>query len=128
MWRKIKIVHGQEFVIGGWSPQDKDARRIGSLKVGYYESGRLQLAGSVGTGFAADDHKQLTRLLEKFRTDDCPFVSDPGSEVQYVQPRLVAQVEFRRWPRGKQIQQAAYKGLRDDVEPGRVVREPIAGE
>jgi bifunctional non-homologous end joining protein LigD len=126
-WRKVKIVHRQELVIGGWIPQQKEEAKVGSLQVGYYAKGRLRYAGGVGTGFAASDHRMLVGRLKELETPECPFDVEPNKSIRWVAPQLVAEIEYRRWPEGKQIQQAAYKGLRDDVEPGRVVREPIVG-
>jgi bifunctional non-homologous end joining protein LigD len=129
-WRKIKIVNRQELVIGGWIPQEGSAQRIGSLLLGYYEDAGprgkvLKFAGGVGTGFADETHRELYRLLKKRERDVSPFAErvPKAGEKHYVQPDLVAEVEYRRWPRGAQIQQAAFKGLRDDKDAASVVKE-----
>jgi bifunctional non-homologous end joining protein LigD len=41
----------------------------------------------------------------------------------YLEPKLVAEVEFRRWPAGGMVQQASFKGLRRDKRPEDVVKE-----
>jgi bifunctional non-homologous end joining protein LigD len=33
-WLKIKLVQRQEFVVGGWTPQEGNPRELGALKVG----------------------------------------------------------------------------------------------
>ena len=42
---------------------------------------------------------------------------------RWVKPELIAEVEFRRWPEGGMLQQAAFKGLRFDKDPRDVVKE-----
>jgi bifunctional non-homologous end joining protein LigD len=43
--------------------------------------------------------------------------------VIFVNPQLVAEVEYRRWPEGGQIQQASFKGIRTDKTAREVVKE-----
>jgi bifunctional non-homologous end joining protein LigD len=43
----------------------------------------------------------------------------------FVEPRLVAEVEFREWTRGGNLRQPSYKGLREDKPAEEVVREDI---
>jgi ATP-dependent DNA ligase len=50
-WLKIKCVHQQEFVVGGYTEPKGSRELIGALLVGYYEHGRLRYAGKVGTGY-----------------------------------------------------------------------------
>ena len=52
-WVKVKVVHRQEVVIGGWEPgEDGRAGSIGALLLGTYDdAGELRYAGQVGTGF-----------------------------------------------------------------------------
>ena len=38
-WRKLKIVHEQEFVVGGWTDSRTTGRPFGALLLGYYEDG-----------------------------------------------------------------------------------------
>lgn len=127
-WRKTKIIGRQELVIGGWVPQRLvDPQRVGALLLGYHpheDDSTLLYAGSVGTGFDETDHLRLSALLRRWTIDHSPFaqrLAKPGA--RWCAPVLVAQVEYRRWPAAGLLQQAAYKGLRDDKLAGEVVRE-----
>lgn len=130
-WLKIKVIFGQEFVIGGWIPEKGIHHdRVGALLLGYYEcptSGQpatLRYAGSVGTGYNAALHVQLTQALKQRAVNHSPF-SDrvPKKDVVYVTPDLVAEIEYRRWPQEGLVQQASFKGLRTDKRAGEVVKE-----
>jgi bifunctional non-homologous end joining protein LigD len=53
-----------------------------------------------------------------------PFdVGAPPGRPHYVEPRLVAEVEFSEWTRGRELRAPSFKGLRDDRDPRDVVRE-----
>ncbi|MCE5278111.1 MAG: non-homologous end-joining DNA ligase [Planctomycetaceae bacterium] len=126
-WVKIKIVHRQEFVIGGWEPRARQGAQIGSLLVGYHDQrGRLRFAGRVGTGFDARLHRDLTALFAKLQRKKTPFADpiDRGpAPAVFLAPRLVAEIDYRRWPAGQRLQQASFLGLRDDKDPKEVVLE-----
>ncbi|HEX7298203.1 MAG TPA: DNA ligase D [Solirubrobacteraceae bacterium] len=131
-WLKIKNLHRQEVVIGGWVPGDGKRRdRIGALLIGVYdESGRLRHVGRVGTGFTEAELDRLAELLRPLERKDSPFA--PGGpkiprNAVFVDPRLVAEVEFREWTEGGQLRAPSYKGLRDDKPAEQVVREEEAG-
>ncbi len=148
-WRKLKILHEQEFVIGGWTEPRQSRIYFGALLVGYYEeaagsgqrasgsgqraagSGRarpqpaLVYAGHVGTGF---DEKELARVMKQLKpleTDECPFGNPPkaNERAHWVAPRLVAQVKFTEWTADGNLRHPVYLGLRDDKKPQDVIRE-----
>ena len=124
-WLKVKNRLRQEFVIGGWV--DGEGRRQGlpgALLVGYHENGRLVYASRVGTGFTEATLARIARLMRPLERDTSPFdVGLPPGRPHYVEPRLVAEVEFSEWTRGRELRAPSFKGLRDDRDPRDVVRE-----
>ena len=121
-WLKIKNSARQELVIGGWLPgKGRRAQQIGALLMGYYErQGRslvLRYAGRVGTGF---DERELERLggeLASRERSQSPFAevgAQPPRNARFVDPELVAEVEFTDWTRERLLRQPSYKGLRTD--------------
>ncbi len=129
-WVKIKSMGRQELVIGGWMPgKGKRSESVGALLLGVYlPDGRLQYAGRVGTGFSESELERLSRLLLPLRRKTSPFTAGqkPPSGAVFVEPRLVAEVEFREWTRTGSLRQPSYKGLREDKAPEDVVREDPA--
>ncbi len=126
-WLKIKPVNRQELVIGGWLPEKGSlARGVGALLVGYYdESHNLQFAGKIGTGFTEAGRADLKKRFEGIRRDRSPFTSTPQKNAIYVEPKLVAEIEFREWTSDGRLRHASFKGLRDDKDPRQVVREDV---
>ncbi|HTZ64139.1 MAG TPA: non-homologous end-joining DNA ligase [Solirubrobacteraceae bacterium] len=121
-WLKVKNSARQELVIGGWLPgKGRRAQRIGALLMGYYErrgrSSLLRYAGRVGTGF---DERELERLgaeLASRERRESPFAevgAQPPRGARFVEPDLVAEVEFTDWTRERLMRQPSYKGLRND--------------
>ena len=135
-WLKIKVIQRQEFVIGGWVPEGgNNLARVGSLLLGYYEPGRtagratkvLRFAGGVGTGFNEAWHRTLSGTLKPLTRADSPFADPvPRRDAIFVEPILVAEIEYRRWPAGGMVHQGAFKGLRTDKDARKVVREDRA--
>jgi bifunctional non-homologous end joining protein LigD len=125
-WLKIKAKMNQELVIGGW--QLGEGRRestVGSLLVGYYDGGEFKYAGKVGTGFKEKDLRMLSKELKKRARPTSPFAGTPAPprNVKFVEPELVAEIEFTEWTREGILRHPAYKGLRDDKPAQNVVRE-----
>ena len=124
-WLKIKVIQRQEFVIGGWIPERTGREdRIGALLVGTYDKqGQLRFAGKVGTGLSAADHAPLIKKLRQLPTTKNPFADRVPGQAKFVNPKLVAEIEYRRWPLNGMVQHAAYKGLREDKKANQVIRE-----
>jgi bifunctional non-homologous end joining protein LigD len=125
-WVKTKITQRQEFVVGGWVPEDSTrTARVGSMLLGYYDChGKLHYAGRVGTGLNADWHERLTRQFARLAQDASPFGEQvPRAGARFLKPQLVAEIEYRRWPEGSLVQQGSFKGLRTDKDANEVVKE-----
>jgi bifunctional non-homologous end joining protein LigD len=124
-WIKVKNVFRQEFVVGGYTPGEGGRlASIGALAVGYNKDGELSYAGKVGTGFTQSTLALLKRELEPLRTGQSPFAGrQPPRGTIFVEPRLVAEIEFREWTRSGTLRAPSFKGLRTDVNPQDVVRE-----
>jgi bifunctional non-homologous end joining protein LigD len=131
-WLKFKCITGQEFVIGGFTDPQRSRIGFGALLLGYYDTGgRLVYAGKVGTGF---DNQTLRSLHDRLAAIERPtpaFAAGklPRSRVHWVEPRLVGQVAFTEWTDAGELRHPRFQGLRDDKDPGDVVREmPADGE
>ena len=126
-WAKIKCSSRQEFVIGGFTDPQRSRRGLGALLVGYYDDDRnFRYAGKVGTGYTRDVLLDLRERLGKIERAEPPFVGDgfprsPG--VHWVEPRLVAEVEFGEWTQNDLLRQPRFEGLRMDKKPTAVRRE-----
>lgn len=129
-WRKAKCIERQEFVIAGYVTSTASRNAIGSLILGVYENGKLQPVGRVGTGFSAQLAKELYKKLEAIRQQESPFaIALSAAErrgAKFVEPKLVAEVEFRAWTAEKRLRHASFRGLREDKPAKDIVRESDA--
>jgi bifunctional non-homologous end joining protein LigD len=119
-WVKVKNVRRTDVVIGGWlGGEGGRAGRLGALVVGYHdEEGALRYAGRVGTGFDDQELDRVGKLLAGRERPDSPFEGrQPPKLTHFVEPDLVASVEFSQWTSANTLRQPSYKGLRDDVPP-----------
>jgi bifunctional non-homologous end joining protein LigD len=115
-------------VIGGWlSGEGRRSTTIGALLVGVPGvDGTLDYAGRVGTGFTERTLRELQARLEKLRADHSPFTGRKPPRLKspvWVEPKLVAEVEFAEWTRTRTLRAPSFKGLRDDIDPQRIDRE-----
>jgi bifunctional non-homologous end joining protein LigD len=131
-WLKIKNHHRQDLVVGGWLiGEGSRAERFGALMVGYYDDqGRLHYAGNVGTGFTERRLEELAATLAGLHRDTSPFADPPrlGGRMVFVEPVLVAEVEFGEWTGDGHLRHPSFKGLRDDKDPRDVRREKTPGD
>ena len=124
-WVKVKNVSVQDVVIGGWTPgAGGRSSSLGALAVGVMEDGRLRYAGKVGTGFTDETLRVLKRELDPLGAESSPFDGrQPPRGTVWVEPRLVAAVEFREWTGSGTLRAPSFKGLRPDKDPQDCVRE-----
>ena len=124
-WVKIKAQLVQECVIGGFTEPRGSRTGFGSLLLGLYDGGKLQYAGSAGTGFNAKLLRSLTADLKKLERKSSPFENavEANAKPHFVRPKLVAQIRFTEWTRDGYMRHPAFLGLRIDKDPRSCVRE-----
>lgn len=130
-WTKHKHSRHQAVVIGGYTP-GAGARRgaFGAIQVGVHDaSGKLRHAGGVGSGFKEVDLKELRAALNDLVVPKTPFDGGgtPPKGTVFVRPELVAEVEFMDWSDDGALRHPVFRGLRSDLDPTLILREPDDG-
>jgi len=121
LWRKVKLEHEQEFVIGGYTlpTEGADRSHLGALLVGYFdEDGELRYAGKVGTGYTRSTLALLGKKLGALHRASSPFADAPKRRepAVWVKPKLVAQIRYNEMTRSGILRQPTFQGLRDDKD------------
>jgi len=135
-WLKIKVELRQEVIIIGYTLNNGSSKKFSSLLLGVYKNGKLQYAGKVGTGFSDKDQVNLlkefksnvrkTSPLDKEVDVDKPSrfrPNPPGSEVTWLNPKLVGEVSYRERTTDGLFRHPSFKGLRPDKDPKDVILE-----
>ena len=135
-WVKFKTNKGQELVIGGYKPGSDG---FDYLLVGYYDEDKdLIFIAKIRNGFTPALRREVAKNFARLRTVECPFANlpEPASarrgeaitaevmkKIQWLRPKLVAQIEFTEWTKGNHLRHARFIALRDDKKPTDVVKE-----
>jgi bifunctional non-homologous end joining protein LigD len=124
-WRKIKLVHEQEFVIGGWTEPRQTRSYFGALLLGVFDGADLIYVGHTGTGFDGKELARVWKLLQPRAIERSPFSTKfkTNEPAHWVRPDLVAQIKFTEWTADGKLRHPVYLGLRDDKAAREVVRE-----
>lgn len=118
-WLKVKTVLRSEVVIGGYTQPRGTRSYFGSLVAGLYRGGDLIYVAHTGGGFNEQTLAKLYQLMQPLKIDDCPFKVKPKTNepVQWVKPKLVAEVKFSEWTADEKMRQPIFLGLREDKKP-----------
>ena len=129
-WHKLKLRQTQEVVIAGYTRgQGRRTGGFGALVVGVHDAGSLRWAGNVGTGFSDSEIERLLGLLVPLQRSDSPFAEVPKmprvrrSDITWVEPKLVAEVEFAEWTHEGRLRSPTYLRLQEDKAALEVRRE-----
>ncbi len=126
-WRKIKILQRQDCVVGGFTDGRGSRAHFGALLLGVWDGGALTYVGHAGTGFTGRELERLARILAPLETPICPFAVRPRTNERphWTRPEVVVAVGFTEWTDDGVFRHPKYLGVRDDVDPRSVRREPI---
>lgn len=134
-WVKYKTNKGQELVIGGYKPGPNG---FDYLLVGYYEGKNLIFIAKVRNGFTPALRGEVAQKFPSLRTSQCPFANLPEPanarrgeaitaevmpKIQWLRPKLVAQIEFTEWTGGNHLRHSKFVALRNDKKATEVVKE-----
>lgn len=122
-WLKIKCIQSDSFVIIGYDPSASARGGIGSLLLAAYRDEALVYVGSVGTGFKERDAVELRKMLDRLKTKRPPVAIDKKNVV-FVQPTLIAEIEYRAWTDDGKLRHASYKGLREVQDNAAIYKLP----
>jgi bifunctional non-homologous end joining protein LigD len=130
-WLKVKCKRGEEFVIGGYNRSDVKGKPFSSLLLGTFDGDKLIYSGKVGTGFDSADLDRLARKFKPLERSKSPFEEVPAPERKgavWLEPKLVAQVEFTERTRDGRLRHPSFQGLREDKPAREVHREEPSDE
>ena len=143
-WLKLKCKLRQEFVVCGYTDRSDGTAQVGSLLLGVYDKNEVLISvGSVGTGWDAVQAAALKTELAQMEIGGTagtasavvsatasatpPFAvgaASPGrwskraaGTPHWVEPRLVAEVEYSEITADQQIRHGVFIALRSDKAP-----------
>lgn len=126
-WTKTKCLNHQEFVIVGFTDPGGTRQAFGALVLAVHEDGQLTHVGRVGTGFSDASLREIHGRLMPLERDTPPVVNPPtgasGRGIHWVEPHLVAEVEFAEWTSERLLRHPSFLGLREDKPTEEVVAE-----
>jgi bifunctional non-homologous end joining protein LigD len=129
-WIKSKCIASDEFIVSGYTPSTVARRSIGALVLARRTPSGLGYAGRVGTGFSAATAEALWHRLSAQPARTPPPLEGLTPEarrgVRWVEPTLVAAVEFRALTGDGLLRHASYKGLRDDKRADELAVSAVA--
>jgi bifunctional non-homologous end joining protein LigD len=115
-WRKMHHRHTAKAVVGGFTPGEGGrGGSFGALVLGQWDGDALRWIGNVGTGFDEAAIRAIRGALDAMTAERSPFLADPDlPPAGWVEPVLVAAVEYRNWTDAGRLRFPVFKGFTDD--------------
>jgi bifunctional non-homologous end joining protein LigD len=136
----MRVNRGQKLVIGGYVPAPNN---FDSIVVGYCERQQLIYVARIRNGFTPASRTALFKHFRGLERRGSPFQNLPESgkgrwgegltaedmsKCRWLEPRLVAAIEFSEWTPANHLRHAKFIALRDDKDAKEVVRKAPADE
>jgi len=115
----FKTVLRSEVVVGGYTQPRGTRSYFGSLVCGLYKGRDLHYVAHTGGGFNEKTLASIYKLMQPLKTNKSPFINPPKTNepVQWLTPKLVAEVKFSEWTADERMRQPIFLGLREDKKP-----------
>jgi bifunctional non-homologous end joining protein LigD len=116
-WLKIRHLTAADILIGGWLPRTGTRTSVaGSILAGMPGPGGLDYLGSVGSGLADAEARELTARLLSLEQNDSPFAApvpaDVARRARWTRPVLAAEVVYAGITKSGRMRHPVWRGLR----------------
>lgn len=135
-WLKIKANQRQEVVIGGFTKNDDSSKLFSALLVGFFEKGKLIYTGKIGTGFNAQDQRDMMKQFKPLIVKTPPFSElpdinkpsrfrpdPPHATATWLKPQLVCEVSYTELTADGVMRHPSFEGMRIDKQAKEVMKE-----
>ncbi|KRF19116.1 DNA ligase [Nocardioides sp. Soil797] len=120
-WLKFPHRLRASWVVCGWRFETDSEHRLGALLVGQPTPDGVIFRGRVGSGIAGKAGPLLKSLLDPLARSSSPFIDPVPAEdargTQWVEPRVVVDVESLGAGAQGRLRQPSFRGVRDDLVP-----------
>jgi bifunctional non-homologous end joining protein LigD len=115
-WLKVRADRTGDFVVVGFTAPRGSRGGFGALHLGGYRDGNLVYVGRAGSGFTAQQLKEVADRLEQLATQRPAFEGPVPAEKEsrWVTPELVAEVRYKEITGDGLLRQPVFLRFRDD--------------
>jgi bifunctional non-homologous end joining protein LigD len=111
-WVKVTCAQRETLPIAGFA---LDGNKWDGIYIGRERSGRLIYAGKVDHGFTPESEKDLRARLKPLIRKTQPYAKKIAHRGIWVEPSLLAEIEYRAKSAEGKVRHPFFKGLREDL-------------
>jgi bifunctional non-homologous end joining protein LigD len=112
-WLKVTCAQRETLRIAGFA---LDGNKWDGIYIGREKAGKLVYAGKVDHGFTPQSEKDLRAKLKPLIRKTQPYAKKIAHRGIWVEPSLLAEIEYRAKSAEGKVRHPFFKGLREDLE------------
>jgi bifunctional non-homologous end joining protein LigD len=112
-WLKVTCAQRETLRIAGFA---LEGNKWDGIYIGREKAGKLIYAGKVDHGFTPQSEKELRSKLKPLVRKTQPYAKKIAHRGIWVEPSLLAEIEYRAKSAEGKVRHPFYKGLREDLE------------
>jgi bifunctional non-homologous end joining protein LigD len=112
-WLKVTCAQRETLRIAGFA---LDGNKLDGIYIGREKAGKLVYAGKVDHGFTPESEKDLRARLKPLIRRTQPYAKKIAHRGIWVEPSLLAEIEYRAKSAEGKVRHPFFKGLREDLE------------